>query len=51
MIPAQPLPKTPPDDELPGVPGFRSWGMVYLFVFGWFVLVVALLAVFTRAFS
>ena len=39
------------DDELPGVPGFRTWRGVYLFVFGFFVLVVILLAIFTRAFA
>ena len=38
-------------DEPPGLPGFRTWRGVYLFVFGWFVLVVALLAAFTRIFS
>ena len=37
--------------EPPGVPGFRTWGGVYLFVFGWFVLVVILLTVFTGIFS
>ena len=45
----------PPDpraeSEPPGLPGFRTWRAVYLFVFGCFVLVVALLAVFTRIFS
>ena len=37
--------------EAPGVPGFRTWRGLYLFVFGWFVLVVVLLAAFTRFFS
>jgi hypothetical protein len=37
--------------EPPDVPGFRTWRAIYLFVFGWFVLVVALLTVFTRIFS
>jgi hypothetical protein len=37
--------------ESPAVPGFRTWRGVYLFVFGWFVLVVALLTVFTAIFS
>ena len=45
----------PPDErsraEAPGVPGFRTWRGIYLFVLGWFVLVVVLLAVFTRVFS
>jgi hypothetical protein len=44
-----------PDDrseaEPPDVPGFRTWRAVYLFVFGWFVLVVVLLAAFTAVFS
>ena len=40
-----------PDTEPPGVPGFRTWRGVYLFVFGWFVLVVVLLVLFTRIFS
>ena len=37
--------------EPPDVPGFHTWRAVYLFVFGWFVLVVVLLAVFTVVFS
>ena len=37
--------------EPPDVPGFRTWRGVYLFVFAFFVLVVALLTVFTRVFS
>jgi len=39
------------DAEPPGLPGFRTWRAVYLFVLGWFVLVVALLAAFSRIFS
>ncbi len=39
------------DAEPPDLPGFRTWRGVYLFVFGWFVLVVMLLAAFTRIFS
>ena len=42
---------SPEDDELPGVPGFRSWGGVYLFVLIVFVVCVVLLAWLTRAFS
>ncbi len=46
---------SPPDhstgDESPGVPGFRTWRGVYLFVFGFFVLVVVLLAIFSRVFA
>ena len=40
-----------PEAEPPDVPGFRTWRGVYLFVVGWFVLVVILLAIFTRVFS
>jgi len=32
-------------DEQPGVPGFRSWGAVYLFVAGMFLLFVAILSI------
>ena len=38
-------------DESPGVPGFRSWRGVYLFVFLWFVVVVTMLALFSRWFA
>ena len=45
----------PPDPhnsyESPGVPGFRTWRGVYLFVFVCFVVVVVLLAVFSRCFA
>ncbi|MGH7355438.1 MAG: hypothetical protein ACRELS_12795 [Candidatus Rokuibacteriota bacterium] len=37
--------------EAPGVPGFATWPGIYLFVLGWFVLVVVLLTLFTRIFS
>jgi hypothetical protein len=39
------------ESELPDVPGFRTWRAVYLFVLGWFVLVLSLLLAFTRIFS
>jgi hypothetical protein len=39
------------DSEPPEVPGFRTWRGLYLFVFGWFVLVVILLTAFTVIFS
>ena len=39
------------EGEPPGLPGFRTWRGVYLFVFGWFLLVVVLLTVFTGIFS
>lgn len=48
---SSPPPHRPPAEEPPDVPGFRSWRGVYLFVFGIYVLVVALLAVFTRVFA
>jgi hypothetical protein len=41
----------PPDDERPDVPGFRTWRGVYWFVFASFVVVVVLLALFSRAFA
>jgi len=41
----------PSEAEPPDVPGFRTWRGVYLFVFGWFVLVVILLTVLTVMFS
>jgi hypothetical protein len=41
----------PTTDESPGVPGFRTWREVYIFVFAVFVVVVLLLAVFSRVFA
>jgi hypothetical protein len=38
-------------DEAPDVPGFRTWGGVYWFVFAVFVAVVVALTLFTRAFA
>jgi hypothetical protein len=38
-------------DELTGLPGFGTWRGVYVFVFGSFILWVALLFVLTRIFS
>jgi hypothetical protein len=38
-------------NESTGLPWFRTWGGVYLFAFGCFVLYVVLLTVFSRAFS
>ena len=49
MKPPSPDPAT--DDKSPGVPGFRTWRGVYWFVFGFFVLVVTLLAIFSRWFA
>lgn len=41
----------PHSDESPGVPGFRTWRGIYLFAFGFFVVVVALLALFSSWFA
>jgi hypothetical protein len=46
-----PPPEPATDDESPGVPGFRTWRGVYLFVFAFFILVVVLLALFSRLFA
>ena len=40
-----------PDDEVPGVPGFRTWRGLYVFAFLVFVAIVAALALFTRAYA
>ena len=49
MKSAPPDPQNP--DESPGVPGFRAWRGIYLFVFASFVAVVVLLALFSRWFA
>ncbi len=49
--PARPMPDLQPDDDSPGLPGFRTWRGVYLFVMGCFVAVVVLLTVFSRWFA
>jgi hypothetical protein len=49
MKPPSPVPAA--DDQSPGVPGFRTWRGVYLFVFVFFVIVVAVLAIFSRLFA
>jgi hypothetical protein len=41
----------PTDDAEPGVPGFRTWRGIYIFVFAVFVAVVAALAWFSRLFT
>lgn len=41
----------PDDDDSPGVPGFRSWGRVYLLVFAAFVIVVIGLAILSRVYA
>jgi len=45
------IPPPPSDDELPGLPGFRTWRGVYVFVLGVFGLWIALLALLTEKFS
>jgi hypothetical protein len=40
-----------PDNDSPGVPGFRTWRGVYLFVFGCFLLVVFALTLFARFYA
>jgi hypothetical protein len=46
-----PSPEHSTADEPPGVPGFRTWRGIYLFVIGCFVLVVILLALFSLYFA
>ena len=41
----------PDADDSPGVPGFRTWRGVYIFVFGAFVLVVIALAIIARVYA
>ena len=41
----------PDDDESTGLPGFRTWRRVYLFVFGCFVLAVVFLTLFSRYYA
>ncbi len=43
--------KNRPEEEAPGVPVFRTWRGVYLFVFGCFVAMVIALTVFTRFYA
>ncbi len=45
-------PPAPVDpDDSPGVPGFRTWRGVYLFVFACFVAVVIALTIFSRVYA
>ena len=39
------------ENDPPGVPGFRTWRGVYIFVLIFFVLCVVLLALLSRAFA
>jgi hypothetical protein len=40
-----------PDDDSPGLPGFRTWRGVYVFVLACFVAVVIALTFFSRFFA
>jgi hypothetical protein len=44
-------PASAPDDDTPGVPGFRTWRGIYVFVLAVFVAVVIALTFFTRAYA
>jgi len=48
-----PVPHVPPVEEgsNTGIPGFRTWRGVYLFVLGCFVGFVVILTIFTRIFE
>jgi hypothetical protein len=50
-VSSPPRPDGSRETESPDVPGFATWRGVYLFVLGWFALVVALLTVFTAMVS
>ena len=43
--------RPPSDDDSPGLPGFRTWRGVYLFVFGTFLLTVIALTLFSLVFA
>jgi hypothetical protein len=45
------MPPPEPDDDSPGLPGFRTWRGVYAFVLGCFVVVVIALTLFSRFFA
>ena len=44
-------PEPPTSDETPGVPGFRTWRGIYLFVLLFFVVCVVLLTLFSSVFA
>ena len=46
-----PIRPMPDDEESPGVPGFHSWGRVYLLVFAAFILMVIGLAILSRVYA
>lgn len=43
--------REPPEEDVPGVPGFRSWRAVYWFVFASFVAVVVALTILSRIYA
>jgi hypothetical protein len=45
------VPASGADDEAPGVPGFRTWRGVYVFVFVTFIVAVLALAIFSRLYA
>jgi hypothetical protein len=45
------MPSSDPDDDSPGLPGFRSWRGVYVFVLVCFATVVVALTLFSHAFA
>ncbi len=51
MKDSPPPPHQSAADELPRVPGFRTWRGIYLFVFAFFLVCVVLLALLSRAFA
>ena len=48
MTPDEARKPAPPSDASPGVPLFRTWRGVYLFIFGAFVAMVIALTLFAR---
>ncbi len=50
-VPRSSAPNPPEEPAGPGLPGFRTWRGVYLFVLGCFLLWVGLLALLTARFS
>jgi hypothetical protein len=46
-----PAPEPAASDRNPGVPGFRTWRGIYVFILAVFALVVVMLAFFSRWFA
>jgi hypothetical protein len=51
MADSVPDPQPPIDDDVTGLPGLRTWPLVYTLVLGSFVVWVILLTALSRAFS